>query len=104
RDLSSEEVEEKKHAPGLEGVIYRDLLQLIGENQALIEEKKPKVSKNSAGYALWSVMDAATGRVNLAKLITGAQGTLALTTKMRLRLVREQGYRSMLVIFLRDLD
>ncbi|HEX2792326.1 MAG TPA: FAD-binding oxidoreductase [Candidatus Paceibacterota bacterium] len=104
RDLSPEEVEEKKHAPGLEGVIYRDLLQLIDENQALIEEKKPKVSKNSAGYALWSVVDAATGRVNLAKLITGAQGTLALTTRMRLRLVREQGYRSMLVIFLRDLD
>lgn len=104
KDLSPEEVEEKKHAPGLEGIIYRDLLKLIDENEVLIKEKKPKVSKNSAGYALWDVKDTATGRVNIAKLITGAQGTLALTTKMRLRLVHEQGYRSMLVVFLRDIE
>ena len=74
------------------------------DNREMIANAKPKVSKNSAGYALWDVFDAERGIFNLAKLITGAQGTLALTTRMKLRLVKDQGHRAMLVVFLRDID
>lgn len=102
--LGPGELEEKKQLPGLEGDIYRGMHALIVENRDIIMAAKPKVSKNSAGYALWEVLDMEHGTFNLAKLVTGAQGTLALTTRMKLRLVREQGYRSMLVIFLKDLD
>ncbi|HEX5774627.1 MAG TPA: FAD-binding oxidoreductase [Candidatus Paceibacterota bacterium] len=102
--LGPGELEEKKQLPGLEGDIYRKMHALLLENREAIMAAKPKVSKNSAGYALWDVLDMEHGTFNLAKLVTGAQGTLALTTKMRLRLVKEQGYRSMLVVFLKDLD
>ncbi len=74
------------------------------ESAGVIEAHRPKVSKNSAGYALWSVKDPATGRFNLAKLITGSQGTLALWTKAKLNLVKPKEHRAMLVIFLHDLD
>src|SRR5207253_1429220 len=40
---------------------------------------------------------------NLAKLIVGSQGTLALTTKATLRLVKPKEHRAMLVIFCSDL-
>lgn len=103
-ELGPAELEEKKQLSGLEGDIYRKMSTLLIENREVIAAAKPKVSKNSAGYALWDVMDLERGTFNLAKLITGAQGTLALTTKMKLRLVKEQGYRAMLVIFLKDID
>ena len=76
---------------------------LLAENAALIEAKRPKVSKNSAGYALWSIRDAKTNTFNLAKLICGSQGTLALWTKAKLALIKPREHRAMLVIFLSDL-
>lgn len=101
--LTNEELETKKRLEGLEGDIYRGMSALLTEHAQTIAQAKPKVSKNSAGYALWNVIDEKTGTFNLAKLICGAQGTLALTTKMKLRLVKQQGNRSMLVVFLKDI-
>ncbi len=102
--LTPAELEEKKQLQTLEGKIYRDMDALLSENAALIEQHRPKVSKNSAGYALWSVRDAKTGAFNLAKLICGSQGTLALWTKARLGLVKPKDHRAMLVVFLSNLD
>ncbi len=104
KSLSVEEVEAKKLLPTREGAIYQNISSLLDTNKDIIRAAKPKVSKNSAGYALWDVVDERTGRMNLAKLICGAQGTLALTTKMKLRLVRQQEHRAMLVVFLNDLS
>lgn len=101
--LSKEEVDRKCMLDTLEGHIYRDMRLLLIEHKAAIEAARPKVSKNSAGYALWDVFTP-DGGMNLAKLICGAQGTLALTTEMTFKLVREQGHRSMLIIFLDDLE
>lgn len=101
--LTLDEVEQKKKLDTLEGALYRELVPLILDNWEEIQKAKPVVSKNSAGYALWNVYDEEKKTVNLAKLICGAQGTLAMMTSAKVRLVREQGNRSMLVIFLKDL-
>ena len=102
--LAPPELAKKKKLKTLEGDIYRKMDALLTENASLIEMHKPKVSKNSAGYALWSVRDRVTGDFNLAKLICGSQGTLALWTKAKLALVKPKEHRAMLVIFLYDLD
>ncbi len=102
-ELTPEQVEEKKKLQTREGAIYRDMHALLRTHAADIRAAKPKVSKNSAGYALWDAYNPDTGYMNLAKLITGAQGTLGLTTRMKLRLVKNQGHRAMLVVFLSDL-
>ncbi|MBI5405903.1 FAD-binding oxidoreductase [Candidatus Kaiserbacteria bacterium] len=102
--LTPAELEEKKKLQTLEGAIYREMDALITDNAGLIEGRRPRVSKNSAGYALWSVLDAKTGTFNLAKLICGSQGTLALWTKAELSLVKPKGHRAMLVAFLYDLS
>lgn len=104
KPLSPGELEEKKKLETLEGNIYRTMDALVTDNATLIEEKRPKVSKNSAGYALWSIKDTATNTFNLAKLICGSQGTLALWTKAKIKLVKPKEHRAMLVIFLSDLD
>lgn len=102
--LGPDELEEKKKLNTLEGDIYRKMTALIIDNRETIEHAEPTVSKNSAGYALWNVLDTEHGTFNLAKLICGAQGTLALTTSMKLGLVKNQAHRSMLVVFLKDLS
>jgi FAD/FMN-containing dehydrogenase len=101
--LTSAELEGKKKLQTLEGIIYREMDALLRGHAELVEAHRPKVSKNSAGYALWSVRDAKTGTFNLAKLICGSQGTLALWTRAKLGLVRPKEHRAMLVIFLHDL-
>ncbi len=103
RAYTPEEVEEKKKLLTLEGAIYRGMDELLSKNAKLITAHKPKVSKNSAGYALWNVRDERTGSMNLAKLICGSQGTLALWTSAKLALVKPKEHRAMLVIFLSDL-
>lgn len=77
------------------------LSALIDKNREVIAAHKPIVSKNSSGYALWDIGSGAS--LNLARLMTGAQGTLGIITKIKFRLVRPQPYSSMLVIFLKDL-
>ncbi|MHB1162976.1 MAG: FAD-binding oxidoreductase [Minisyncoccota bacterium] len=101
--LTPEEVADRKKLDTLEGKIYREMDNLLTRNAAIIEAHRPKVSKNSAGYALWSIRDERTGATNLAKLICGSQGTLALWSKAKLALVKPKEHRAMLVIFLHDL-
>lgn len=102
--LSPSELEHKKHLNSLEGEIYRKMDELLLRNAALIESKRPKVSKNSAGYGLWDIRNPQSKTFNLAKLICGSQGTLALWTKAKLKLVKPKGHRAMLVVFLYDLS
>lgn len=102
--LTPTEFEGKKKLQTFEGKIYREMSDLLTKNAELIEARKPKVSKNSAGYALWSIRDLKTNTFNLAKLICGSQGTLALWTKAKLALVKPKENRAMLVIFLHDLS
>jgi FAD/FMN-containing dehydrogenase len=102
--LTHEQLEAKQKLQTLEGEIYRKMDALLIDNAAVIEKARPKVSKNSAGYALWSIKDKHASTFNLAKLICGAQGTLALTTSMKLSLVKDQANRSMLVAFLSKRD
>jgi len=104
KSLTASELAAKQSQRDFEGDVYRKIGALISGNRSLIEGKKPRVSKNSAGYALWDVYDAKRGTFNLAKLIVGAQGTLALTTKAKLRLVHPETHRAMLVVFLKDLS
>ncbi|KKW23169.1 MAG: Oxidoreductase [Candidatus Kaiserbacteria bacterium GW2011_GWB1_52_6] len=103
RALSPEELAVKEKEDSFEGNIYRDVHALITEHAEEIKTARPNVTKNSAGYPLWDVVDEKTGTFDLNQLIAGSQGTLALVTKAKIRLVKTKGHRSMLVVFLTDL-
>ena len=102
--LSPSELAMKKVKNDLEGEIYRQVDEMLTENATLIEAHRPKVSKNSAGYYLWNIKDPEKNTFNLAKLICGSQGTLALWSKAKLGLVKPKEHRAMLVVFLHDLE
>src|SRR3989344_8600074 len=99
--LTSEELESKKSQNDFEGTLYARMHELIEANYQLIQNAKPRVSKNSAGYNLWNIWDRKT--FDLTKLFTGSQGTLGLITKIKFRLVKPKPVSKLLVIFLKDL-
>jgi len=103
RSLTLEELEHKKKEHSLEGQIYRDLHKLILENKEEIEKARPNVTKNSAGYDLWDVLDEKKGTFDINQVIVGSQGTLALVTRAKLETVKPKDHRAMLVIFMADL-
>lgn len=99
--LSDEELEKKCRENSFEGELYRGMHALLAQNHALIRSTAPKVEKNSSGYALWAIGDGANS-LDLARLMVGAQGTLGIITRAKVKLVRPQPYSSMVVMFLHD--
>lgn len=80
------------------------IFDLIKKNQKLIQDAKPKVSKNSAGYYLWNVCPSLDeSDFDLNKLLVGSQGTLGIMTEATVRLVPVEPVSELFVIFLHDL-
>lgn len=102
RPMSFNELAVKERESSLEGKIYAAMRELIETNRDEIERARPSVSKNSAGYALWNVMNHDTQTFDLTQLVCGAQGTLALMTRATLGLVKPKEHKAMLVVFLSD--
>ena len=105
--LTRAEAEKKATEQTFAGSIYCKMLDLLDKNKDFIQSKMPHVSKNSAGYNLWNIVqkDKATGEetVDLSQLIVGSQGTLGITTGATLRLVKIKKHSMLLVLFLSDL-
>ncbi|MBU6415388.1 FAD-binding oxidoreductase [Patescibacteria group bacterium] len=104
RSLTAPELEEKKKLAAVEGKIYRGISELVEQNYELLQNAKPRVSKNSSGYYLWNVLDKAAGTFDLTKLIVGSQGTLGVITEAKIALIKPKAYSRLLVIFLRDMS
>ena len=90
KPLSKVELETKMAQGDFEGNVYKNLFNLIEENGEVIEQARPKVSKNSAGYYLWNIKKDEIFDLN--KLIVGSQGTLGIVTEIKLKLVPEKKY------------
>ena len=101
--LNEKQLEEKKKLKTLEGKIYREVDGLIKKNEKVLQQAKPAVSKNSAGYFLWNVYDKETKTFDLTKLWVGAQGTLGLLLEADIELVPVKKHREMEIIYLHDM-
>ncbi|MEZ4104310.1 MAG: FAD-binding oxidoreductase [Candidatus Paceibacterota bacterium] len=100
--LSRQEWEEKKQLESFEGDIYRKISTLIENNKDLINQQKPIVNKNSAGYGIWNVYNQTEDTFDLTQLFVGSQGTLGLISEITFSLIPVRNESRMLVIFLRD--
>jgi len=103
RPLSKEELDAKIAQDDFEGRLYRDLFTLIQYDYTQLQLAKPRVSKNSSGYALWNVWNPETGVFDLTQLITGSQGTLGIITEIEFALVPIPKYSRMAVVYMHDI-
>jgi len=101
KPLTTSELDEKKKLAGFEGDLYRKMYDLLENNYDVIKAAKPKVSKNSTGYALWNVWDRKT--FDLTRLFTGSEGTLGIFTEIEFALTKPKEYKKLIVLFLPDL-
>jgi len=101
RELDPEEYRRKTSQHCREGQIYRGFQEIIEKNREEIKNRFPKVMRRVGGYNLDEFVY--TDRWNLAKLITGSEGTLAVTLELKLNLVPLPKFKSVVVAHFADL-
>lgn len=101
KKLHHDDLGRKKQQQNYEGEIYRRVEQLIKDNKSEIQNAKPVVSKNSAGYSIWNVWDEENDTFDLTQLFVGSQGTLGIISEITFSLVKPKSASRMLVLFLR---
>jgi FAD/FMN-containing dehydrogenase len=107
KPLAKKQLEVKCVGDSMESELYKDIYKLITENLNDINEAKPKVSKNSAGYYLWNILgtnEKGEEVFDLCRLIVGSQGTLGIITEITWYLVPQEKYKMMHVSFLKNTD
>lgn len=102
--IGKRELNKKKGLDTFEGEIYRELDNLLTDNQALIERSQINVSKNSSGYALSQVKNYKDGSMDLTPLFVGSQGTLGIITQATIKTEPYNPSTTLLVGFFDSLD
>ena len=81
------------------------VFELVRDNLDFIQAKRPRVSKNSAGYNLFDVAEGLThGVFDLPKLFVGSEGTLGVFSEATIRLVDRPRSTVTGMIHFRDLE
>jgi FAD/FMN-containing dehydrogenase/Fe-S oxidoreductase len=84
KDQTAAELEAKLALQNLEGSVYQTVNRVVTEHEAEIEARYPKVMRRVGGYNLDEFT--AGKPFNLAKLVAGSEGTLAIILDVTLKL------------------
>ncbi len=79
----------------------RQLARLYQENTKAIEAAYPPIACNVAGYNLRGLVQ--DGRLRLNRLLAGAEGTLAVVTQLKLRLIQRPAADNLVVAYFDDI-
>lgn len=76
---------EPSEKSGTAGLIAGKCLAVLSDNEEVIKKALPHSKRNRSGYNIAGICR--NGRIDMAKLLAGSEGTLAIFTKIKLRTV-----------------
>ncbi|WP_317175908.1 FAD-binding and (Fe-S)-binding domain-containing protein [Haloarcula argentinensis] len=87
-EVTREELRDRAAPDGdLEAQIYAEIERILTEEGEAIESHYPDLKRNVSGYNLdWVLDDAQDGTINVASLLAGSEGTLAIVTEAEVSL------------------
>ena len=100
-ELTPEKYDAKASKSDIEGNLYFQFKNIVEQNKDEIENKFPKVMRRVGGYNLDEFIH--TDHWNLSKLVTGSEGTLAVTTALKLNLEPLPKHKSVCVVHYEEL-
>ncbi len=100
--LTPEELAAKQRRDDLEGDIYRTVAEVVQTHAAEIESRYPKVMRRVGGYNLDEF--GPDRPFNLAKLVSGSEGTLALILDVTLKLFPVPSHRMLALLHFDSLE
>lgn len=78
--------------------VYRAIRQIVTQHHQAIRDRFPKILRRVSGYNLDRMLSSwEQGTINLAELMAGSEGTLALMTEAVVKLVEKPRFRGLLV-------
>lgn len=107
--VEGRELDRRRGEAGLEGQIYRGISRIAAEHASTILAGTPRHWRRCGGYNLDRFVDGASfnyprdQRFNLAKMICGAEGTLAVMTEIKLNLVPTLKHTTLAIVHFESL-
>ncbi len=75
-----------------------EVRSLLASNRDLIEKSRPNVLKNSSGYHVFDP------QFDMNRLLVGSEGTLAIVTEAKLKVIRKPAEKALMRIYFDDLE
>lgn len=101
RPIAGSELDEKRALASLEGALYRDVPALAHKLQSEIKARFPTIGRRVSGYNIDAFLDA-SAPVDLSRLVSGSEGTLALVLEAKLGLVPLPRHKAVVLLECRD--
>ncbi len=99
--LDKAEMEAKVKGGTLENQIYREVKRVVEANRDEIDQRYPTIQRRVSGYNLDAFVR--NGDFNLAKLMVGSEGSLAVVTEAKVRIVPRPKATAVCVVHFDDL-
>ncbi|MEM6806171.1 MAG: FAD-linked oxidase C-terminal domain-containing protein, partial [Bacteroidota bacterium] len=100
KEKNTEELSNLLKQDNREAEIYRGVLDILKKYRGEIQQNYPKTWRNVAGYNLNRLLKSydEAGKLNLAELLVGSEGTLGCMTKLRLKTVKKPTYTQLVLL------
>ncbi len=105
KEIELDELKKKAvNGKDIESQIHQQIFDILDKKEEKIKNSYPNIKRNVSGYNIDKLVeDKQEGKINIAKLLGGSEGTLAVVTELTISLEPIPKTKSMVMLAYRDL-